>query len=88
MTTPFTPLQGHWRDSARKVRFFGIDARISFLLFFFLIHIKLWTFILSLSGIIFFVLIERFGFSLIVFLRVCRGLLAGSRKLALPWWKK
>ena len=82
------PPEAHWRDSARQVRFFGIDARIAFVLFLFLLHVKLWTFILSFVGVVFFILIERFGFSLVVFLRICRGLLAGPRKLALPWWKK
>jgi intracellular multiplication protein IcmT len=88
MALPLIPKEAHWRDSARQVRFFGIDARVSFLLLFFVLHLRLWTFILSLIGIIFFVLIERLGFSLKLFLRICRGILAGPRKLAIPWWKK
>ena len=77
----------HWRDSARKARFFGIDAKISFVLLLFLLHIRWWTFFTALGVAIFLGLLERFGFSLEVFARMFRFKLAGKRKIAVPWWR-
>lgn len=78
----------HWRDSARNVRFFFIDFRACFPLLLFLLHIRLWTFILALIATIFFATLERYGFSVIVFLRWLRSFVAGPRKIAKPWWKR
>jgi intracellular multiplication protein IcmT len=83
-----TKYDTHWRDSARRPRFFGIDARISLLLLFFLLHIRVWTFIITLVGISFLATLEAFGFTIEVFLRLLRNQLAGSRKIAIPWWIK
>ena len=80
--------EAHWRDSARKPRFFLIDARASFPFLLFLLHIRLWSFVLALVSMVFFGLLERYGFSLVVFGRWLRSLMAGSRKIAVPWWKE
>jgi len=80
--------QAHWRDSARYPRFFLIDARASFPLLLFLLHIRLWTFLFAISVMAFFGMLERYGFSLTVFLRWLRSTLAGPRKVAIPWWKE
>ena len=77
----------HWRDSARNVRFFFIDFRATFPLLLLLIHIRLYTFIFALIAIGFFSVLERFGFTPIVFLRWLRAYVAGPRKIAQPWWK-
>jgi len=76
----------HWRDSARSARFFIVDAQAAFPLLLFLLHIKLWTFILAILAMIFFTTLNRFGFSVIVFLRLIRSFLAGNRKNSFPWW--
>lgn len=76
----------HWRDSARPARFLFIDAKAAFPFFLFLIHIRLWTFILALVIISFFTILARFGFSIEVFLRIVRSFLAGPRKISRPWW--
>ncbi len=78
----------HWRDSARQPRFFWIDARATFPLLLFLLHIRLWTFIFALTSVIFLGILEYFGFSIGVFFRLLRNVLAGPRKLTIPWWKK
>lgn len=83
-----TEVISHWRDSGRIPRFFGIDARSTFPLLFFLVHIKLWTFLVAVIITVFFGLIERYGYSAIVFVRMFRSLLAGRRKLAKPWWRE
>lgn len=77
----------HWRDSAIAPRFFMVDYRAAFPLFFFLLHIRLWTFVLAVLAILFFAAIERFGFTVSVFLRWFRNVLAGPRKIAKPWWR-
>ena len=77
----------HWRDSARTARFFFIDAKAAFPIFLFLIHIRFWTFILALIFMVFFTVINRFGYSIEVFLRIFRSILAGPRKLSIPWWR-
>ncbi len=76
----------HWRDSARATRFFLIDARAAFPLLLFLLHIRLWSFMLALVATIFFAALERYGFTLNVFLRWLRAFFAGPRKISYPWW--
>lgn len=78
----------HWRDSARGVRFFFIDFRAAFPLLVWLFHIKTWTFVFAIVATCFFTLIERWGFSVAVFLRWIRSFIAGPRKIAQPWWKQ
>ena len=80
--------EAHWRDSARNPRFFLVDARAAFPLLLFVLHVRLWSFLLALGTMAFFGLLERYGFSLTVFLRWMRNVLAGSRKVAIPWWKQ
>lgn len=77
----------HWRDSARSARFFIVDARAAFPLLLFLLHIRFWTFGLAIVTMVFFGLLERFGFTIPVFRRWIRNLLAGSYKTSDPWWR-
>ncbi len=79
-------VNAHWRDSARSAKFLFIDAKAAFPLFLFLIHIKLWTFVLAATIMAFFTLLARFGFSVEVFLRIFRAFFSGPRKMAIPWW--
>jgi intracellular multiplication protein IcmT len=78
----------HWRDSAHSARFFFVDARAAFPLILFLLHIKLWTFIVAIITMVFFALLEKYGFSVIVFGRWVRSFMAGPFKSSDPWWKK
>ena len=77
----------HWRDSARPVRFWIVDFRATFPLLIFLLHIRLWTFIFAVATTLFFATLERFGFTVAVFMRWLRSYIAGPRKIAQPWWK-
>jgi len=65
-----------------------VDARAAFPLFGFLMHIKLWTFLLAIFFMSFFALLERYGFSVSVFLRWSRAFFAGPKKTSSPWWRK
>ena len=78
----------HWRDSARAARFFFVDARAAFPLLLFLLHMRLWTFILAIVTMIFFAVLERYNFTVIVFGRWLRSFMAGPHKSSDPWWKK
>lgn len=80
-------MAAHWRDSARVARFFFMDARAAFPLLLFLLHIRLWTLIVAVSATMFFAILERYGFSFIIFWRWLRTLIVGKRKLASPWWR-
>lgn len=75
-----------WRDSARYPKFFFLDSRAVFPFFLFLLHIKLWTFIVAFVFMLFFSLLLRFGFTLAIFGRWTRALAAGPRKIAKPFW--
>lgn len=76
----------HWRDASRSIRFFIWDGKASFPMLLFLMHITWWTFILAVVVMIFFTILNRFGFTPSVFFRRIRGVLAGPRKIAIPWW--
>lgn len=78
----------HWRDSARHTRFFMVDARAAFPLLLFLLHIRLWSFVLAIVAVLFFATLERFGFTVDVFLRWLRSTIAGPRRTSSPWWKQ
>ncbi len=78
----------HWRDSARSVRLFFLDFRACFPLLILLFHIRWWTFIVAVVATVFFTALERYGFTLMVFLRWLRAFIAGNRKIAQPWWKR
>lgn len=77
----------HWRDSARIPRFYIMSAYAIFPLLFFVLHIRWWTFFLCLFAIIFFSILERFGFTIPIFLRWLKNFIGGTRKMARHWWR-
>ena len=79
-------MNAHWRDSARPIKFFIWDGRAVFPVLILILHIALWTFILTVVLISFFTLLNRFGFTPSVFGRWIRSTIAGPRKSAVPWW--
>lgn len=78
----------HWRDTARPVRFFFVDYRATFPILFFIVHIRIWTFLLAVAAMVFFAMVERYGFTVTVFMRWLRAYIAGPRKMAQPWWRR
>jgi len=76
----------HWRDAARTPRFYFMDAMAAFPIMLFLMHMSLWTFVTSLVFISFFVLLEKFKFTIPVFTRWFKATLAGPLRLSKPWW--
>lgn len=78
----------HWRDSARQARFFFVDANAAFPILLTLLHIRLWTFLLTVGCMLFFAVLEKFKFTVPVFLRWLRYFIAGPVKLSRPWWRE
>lgn len=76
----------HWRDSARSIKFFIWDGRAAFPVVIFFLHMTLWTLGLTVFLITFFSILNRYGFTPIIFLRWFRSFLAGPRKMAVPFW--
>lgn len=81
------PPDTHWRDSARSPRFFLIDARAALPVFIFLMHIRPWTAILAVVSMVFFGILEKFGFTVPKFWLWFRCFISGPRKMSIPWWK-
>ncbi len=86
MATRMPSPDASWRDSARYPRFFIFDSRAVFPFMLWLLHMKIWTFVVALIAMAFFSLLLRFGFTVSTFLRWARAKIAGSRKAAKPWW--
>ncbi|HCI46332.1 MAG TPA: phosphoesterase [Rhodospirillaceae bacterium] len=78
----------HWRDTMRPMRFFGIDARASAPLLFFVMNIEVWTFILAVGTAILFTFLERKGLTVPAAIRAGRAWIAGEVRPAVPWWEK
>ena len=78
----------HWRDASRTPRFYFMDAFAALPLLIFCMHIKIWTFLTALAFIAFFVILEKFKFSVPVFFRWFRCTLAGPIRIARPWWRE
>lgn len=75
-----------WRDAGKLPRILGMDARAVFPIFFWLLHMRLWTLYLALASVVFFAGLEKFGYTLPVFLRLVRHKLRGNVCYARPWW--
>lgn len=72
----------HWRDTARPVRFFTIDARASFPLLLVLLHIRLWTLGIALAVVVVFLVFEHFGLTLPRAIRRVRLFFIGRKRPA------
>ncbi len=77
-----------WRDSARRPRFFVVDAYAALPMVLFFVHIRWWTFITAILVMIFFGILERFNFTVPIFLRWLRSTLAGRVRIARPSWRQ
>ncbi len=73
----------HWRNTARPVRFFSVDYRAGIFLFIFMMHIRLWTFLLMLTALFVLWFLERRGLTMPLAMRRLRLLFIGSYRPAL-----
>jgi intracellular multiplication protein IcmT len=72
----------HWRNTQKPVRFFILDARAFLAVLLFLVHMRLWTFILAITVMIIFLILERRGLTFAASLRAMRSWLIGERRPA------
>ncbi|MDP9127430.1 MAG: IcmT/TraK family protein [Pseudomonadota bacterium] len=70
----------HWRNTQKPARFYILDARSFAALFLFLIHARLWTFILAILTMIVFWLLEQRGLTFEASLRGIRSWIFGQRR--------
>lgn len=73
----------HWRNTARPVRFFTIDYRAGIFLFIFLMHIRLWTFLMMIGVMLVLFILERRGLTFTLALRRLRVWFIGPFRPAL-----
>ncbi len=72
----------HWRNTQKPTRFFFLDARAFVGVLFFLVHARVWTFILVISTMAVFWFFERKGLSFFAALRAFRSWVVGKRRPA------
>jgi intracellular multiplication protein IcmT len=70
-------MSAHWRNTFKNPRFFFVDARVSFFLLAFMLHIRLWTLVLLIVTFVTFYLVERRGYAFQSALRAVRLQLSG-----------
>lgn len=80
--------EAYWRDTARRIRFFMFDARAAIPFIFTLLHLRWWTVGLAFVSFIVFGMLERWGYTIEVALRMLRSWAAGPVRSAVPWWEK
>ncbi|MGE3623391.1 MAG: IcmT/TraK family protein [Bdellovibrionales bacterium] len=72
----------HWRNTQKPVRFFILDARAFLAVLFFLVHMRLWTFVLAIAIMLTFWFFERRGLTFAASLRAIRCWIMGERRPA------
>jgi intracellular multiplication protein IcmT len=70
-------MSAHWRNTFKSPRFFIVDARISVFLLVFLMHIRLWTFLILVVTAAIFYIVERRGYAFESAIRALRLKIAG-----------
>jgi intracellular multiplication protein IcmT len=78
----------HWRNTMKTVRFFHFDARAGFFVVLVLVHARLWTFVMMLTVMTVFWLLERKGLSFPSALRSLRVWLIGKNRPAWIWTRR
>lgn len=83
-----TAADWHWRNSMKPVRFFFFDARLAIFFMAFILHMRIWTFLLFLFCLFFFWFLERRGLVFSAALRTFRTWILGRRRPAWLWIRK
>ena len=72
----------HWRNTQKQARFVSLDARAFMAILLFLVHARLWTFVLAIVVMIIFWLFERRGLTFEAALRALRVWILGRNRPA------
>ncbi|MFK5948882.1 MAG: IcmT/TraK family protein [Methylococcales bacterium] len=79
----FTEIQ--WRNSGLQPRlglgFAALDAKVFVFFLIFLLHMSKTTFLISLAAIVFFAVLEYYGFGINVAVKRLRSLIAGKNRV-------
>ena len=75
-----------WRDTGRPTRLFFLNSRVVFPLVLWILHIRIWTFIVMILVVTIFVALDYYGYKPVVFARCVRAYLAGPRRCVRLWW--
>lgn len=67
----------YWRDTALAPKLWIIDYKCAFLVIIFLLHIKLYTFVILVACLIFFGILEKYNLDILNFVKLIRFKLAG-----------
>jgi len=79
----------HWRDSARIPKILILDYRALSPLLILILYPSWIVFGICVLVIIFFAILEQFGFTLSIFIRfLLYRVIAGKNKFVIPWWIK
>lgn len=70
----------YWFHSAKPIRIFIVDYRLTIFLLLFLVHMRLWTFGLFMGMVIFFAILEAFNLDLNNAFKKLRCTLSGKHK--------
>lgn len=68
----------HWRETYKPARFFILDARAGVPILFTLLHVRIWTVVLTFLIVIMFVVLERRGLSVPSAIRAFRAWVIGD----------
>jgi len=72
----------HWRNTQKPVRFFMLDARAFLAVLLFLLHMRMWTFVMAIVIMVLFMIFERRGLTFAASLRALRCWILGERRPA------
>lgn len=72
----------HWRNTQKPARFFMLDARAFVAVLIFLVHARLWTFVLAVLMMVVFWFLERRGLTFEASLRAFRSWILGRYRPA------
>lgn len=73
----------HWRDTFKPARFFFLDARAGIPIVVTLLHVRVWTVVLTVVIVSIFVFLERRGLSVPSAFRAFRAWIIGDARPAL-----
>lgn len=70
----------YWFHSAKPIKIFIVDYRLTIFLLFFFLHMRLWTFGLFIVMTVFFAILEAFNLDIINAFKKLRCNLSGKHK--------
>lgn len=70
-----------WFHTAKPIRFFVVDYKVTIFVVFFFLHMRFWTFSLLIAFFVFFYILELKNLDVVSSLKLVRSKLAGRKRL-------